>query len=642
MACTPVRLGVRSIPPAILKRLVEAERLFDAQRFQAARPIYESILKQMPGQINALLMLARIRMIAGEHAGALELARKAIAVEPENAGAQVCLGSSLLAIGNAEESAKWLESALSLGYNGSDAYATLTSAWCALGREGDVVVLTDGIDAESIAREPTLALNRGSALLTLGKVNEAIATYAQGIKVHPGDWLLRSTLLTSLNYAEDALREDVTRAHAAFGTALDAANPPDLDAAIGVMVRVPDPARVLRVGLLSPDLRDHSVAWFVAPLLRHMDTSRVRLVCISTFGGDCAGDAITARLRSFTMAQGGEWVDVPAASPIDLATKLRALKLDILIELSGHTHGSRLRALSMRGAPIQMTYLGYPNTTGVSQIDYRIVDSITDPSPDADHFATEQLLRLDPCFVCFGANELGQFASPQDKSRARIGVNGRPITFGSFNAVQKVGPRVLALWRRVLDAVPGSKLALKGLALGHAAAADALWARIAAAGIDRSRVDLYPPDARREDHLARYATIDIALDTFPYHGTTTTCQALSMGVPVVTLMGDRHASRVGGSLLNAAGCPELLADSEDAFVHIASQLALDSDLLSTTRSRLVAGFATSTLCDGPGLCARFESLLRSVWATWCTANPTGFSKSSKPAKAGEHSAGDPA
>lgn len=631
----PIPLAVSSIPGPILRQLIEAEGRFDARDFAGAAAIYERVLKQLPGQINALLMLARVRMIHGDAAKAVDLSRRAASIAPGDPGVLVCLGNALLAAdgGKAEEGVAALERAIAAGYAGDDAKVALTEGLVRLGRDADAVTRMDAWASDARGapvwlRHAKLAMNRGAALLTLGRVGEAIEAYRAGVREFPKDAAVRSALLTALNYDDAIAAEDVVAAHREFGAQVREEMPPDLGAmGLEAIRRDADPERALRVGLLSPDFREHSVAWFVGALAEHADASRMKLVWAYTAVNS---DAVTERLKGTTRARGHEWLDVGALGPVELVRALREAKLDVLVELSGHTHGHRLRALAMRGAPVQVTYLGYPNTTGLGEIDARLVDSRTDPA-GAEALATERLVRLDPCFVCFGPTMMGvELGALREEEAARGAATPGAATrgdgvvrFASFNAVQKIGPRCLELWKRVLDGVPGSRLVLKGLALGQVSAAQALRSRIAAAGIDVERVDVLAPDATREAHLARYREVDIGLDTFPYHGTTTTCQALMMGVPVVTRVGDRHASRVGDSLLHAVGLGQLAARSDEEFVAIATRLAIDAGERARVRARLVDGFATSVLCDGAAFARRFEGTMRELWREWCSRHPGG-------------------
>jgi predicted O-linked N-acetylglucosamine transferase (SPINDLY family) len=252
--------------------------------------------------------------------------------------------------------------------------------------------------------------------------------------------------------------------------------------------------------------------------------------------------------------------------------------------------------------------IGYPNTTGVPAVDWRVVDSITDP-PGSEHLCTERLLRLDPCFLCY--------SPPQEAPEPALPEADAPITFGSFNNAAKIGPTSIELWARVLKAVPGSRLLLKSQTLSDAAGRARIEKRFAQAGIEASRLELVAYSKTRQEHLELYKRVHVALDTTPYNGTTTTCEALWMGVPVLTTLGDRHAARVSASLLHAAGHPELVAKDADAFVQLAASLAQDRARLATLRTNLRGELRASPLCDAPAYAARFHAAIRDCWKQWC-------------------------
>src|SRR5690606_27108078 len=263
-----------------------------------------------------------------------------------------------------------------------------------------------------------------------------------------------------------------------------------------------------------------------------------------------------------------------------------------------------------RAAPIQASLIGYPNTTGVAAIDYRFTDTFADP-PGADDRHAERLIRLDPCFLCYDP--------PRDAPDPAHEPNGDTITFASFNAAMKINDPLIALWSRLLAEVPAARLLLKAFDFRDAALRDAIRARFAAAGADPARIEILPPIADSGGHLALYRRVDIALDTFPYHGTTTTCEALYMGVPVVTLAGRTHAARVGVSLLNAVGLPDLIANTPDDYIATARGLAADPARRASLRETLRQRVLDSPLCDGPAYAARFTDALRTIWRDWCAA-----------------------
>jgi predicted O-linked N-acetylglucosamine transferase (SPINDLY family) len=258
---------------------------------------------------------------------------------------------------------------------------------------------------------------------------------------------------------------------------------------------------------------------------------------------------------------------------------------------------------------VQITYLGYPNTTGLPAITHRLVDEITDPSGEADAFATEKLVRFSPCAWTY--TPIGDAPQPS------IPKEGSPITFGSFNNFLKVTDDTLAVWAKILTRIPSSRLFIKSLFLEDSEVRKNVLERLAAAGIDEARVEIAAFLADAAEHLAAYNRVDVALDTFPYNGTTTTCEALWMGVPVVSLIGDRHAARVGLSLLTAIGHPEWASENEEHYIEKAVTLAEDRALRSQLRDSLRGEVASSFLCDHKGQAARFEAALRQIWTGWC-------------------------
>ncbi len=320
-------------------------------------------------------------------------------------------------------------------------------------------------------------------------------------------------------------------------------------------------------------------------------------------------DSTAARLKSLVTSRGGVWVDVPRTASAAIAHRIRTDNIDILIELGGHSFGSKLPVVLHRPAPVIATYLGWPTTTGVPTVDWRIVDAITDP-PGYESHSTEKLVRLDGAFLCYaGVPDAPLPAHPRD---------GPPV-FGSFNSVAKINASCIRAWSAVLNATPGSRMILKASQLEHAHVRDPVIAMFASRGIDASRLEIIGRIPSATQHLETYNRIDVALDTFPYNGTTTTCEALWMGVPVITLEGNMHAGRVGKSLLNAINVPEWCAADEDAFVRTASQYASNRTLLGELRRALRPRMIASPLCDAAAFTRKLESAYRDMWRAWCTS-----------------------
>lgn len=354
--------------------------------------------------------------------------------------------------------------------------------------------------------------------------------------------------------------------------------------------------RPLRVGFLSADLRRHAVAFFLSSWLGEVDPRRLRCVALSASQSE---DAMSLALKS----RFSEWHHVHGYSPMRFRELIDRSGIDILIELGGHTAGSRLDLLHPRSAPVQVSWLGYPNTTGLDSIDFRIVDDFTDPHHQP-WFGTERLLHIKAPFLCFG---------PPTLDLPTVASQGRPTTFGSFNNLQKISDRTVELWASTVRAVPEARLLLKGRGLEDERVRHRLGERFAAAGLERNRLRLLGPDKDLPSHLAQYREVDVALDPFPYHGTTTTCEALWMGVPVVSRIGRTHRSRVGLSLLQSVGLPECCASSDEEFVAIASRLIQSPLGRSMSRDALRQRMESSLLCDPKSFATRFTDVLDLAW-----------------------------
>ena len=376
--------------------------------------------------------------------------------------------------------------------------------------------------------------------------------------------------------------------------------------------------RRLRVGFVSGDFRRHSVSYFVRGPLSRLDRTKVEAWAYYNHARE---DERTQELKPLFE----EWRSIHGVSDDDTAAMIRRDGIDILIDLTGHTGHSRLSLFALKPAPVQISWIGYPNTTGLPTIDYRLTDEFADPSGSSDEFHTETLIRLPDCFLCYSPlREAPEVVPPPVTECGNI-------TFGSFNTRVKIGDETLALWRQVLTAVPNAKLVIKSaVGLSEQSGKDELLQKIKLAGIDTERVTLHSAPEALGDHLALYGTIDICLDTFPYHGTTTTCEALWMGVPVVTLAGESHVSRVGVSLLSNIGLQELIAHSAAEYVRIAAALARDParliELRATMRERMLA----SPLLDATSMARNLESALHQMWLGYCARVPVETTSTVKP------------
>lgn len=566
----------------------------------------------------------RLAAAAGRNAGAHALASEvffrcglpaqaeyyaanAAALAPKDAEMLLRHGRLLLVVGKGEKAILVMERALASAERGSG-----TEVAARVGLAGGLqeagrfcAALAHARKAVEAGREMGCGNDYGAGgllaacLLSVGKAGEAFALLEELSGSNPRNPLYASGLALISNYVSGVSRAEQERLHARYGELVGTGGR-WTGARGGVGGR-------MRLGIVSPDLRSHSVASFIEPFFEHYDRSAIELYVYQT---NALADAVTARLRTHAAV----WRVMDNISDEGLTTVMRGDALDVLMELSGHTHANCLGAIAPRVAPVQVTYLGYPNITGVSSMDFRVVDSITDP-PGLEAAGrgrgSERLLRLDPCFVCYlPPNDAPAVAAPPCEK------NGY-ITFASFNDLQKMNPETLQLWALILQAVEDARLVLKGMAFGEEALRAEVRGRFEALGVDGARIELLGRAASRAEHLGMYGRVDIGLDPTPYCGVTTTCEALYMGVPVVSLCepGGTHASRVGATLLTAVGAGELIVETRGEYVQRAATMAADRAGLRHRRSQMRERLAGSVLCDGAGFAARLTAALREMVAS---------------------------
>jgi predicted O-linked N-acetylglucosamine transferase (SPINDLY family) len=492
--------------------------------------------------------------------------------------------------------------ALALKPDFAEAYMSLGTALQAQGK------LTEAISAhrQALVLKPDYvdAQNElGGTLLNFGNLPEAIATFRRALALNPDAVGAHSNLLFCLHYEADIDLDALFAEHQRWGE--QHAQP--LAASIRAHTNVPDPERALRVGYVSPDFRQHSVAFFMEPVLRAHDHKALEVICYANVKRADV-DGVTERLKGL----GHGWCDIANMRDEDVAERIRADGVDILVDLTGHTDRNRLMVFARKPAPVQVTYLGYPDTIGLSAMDYRLTDAWADPPGQTERFHTEELLRLPGGFLRYRPTP----DSP-DVGDLPARATGH-ITFGSFNNAAKINARVIALWSMILQAVPSARLIMKaphlavfGGSRGH------FQALFEQHGVAPERVEMIGRVPSSTAHLELYNRIDIGLDPFPYNGTTTTCEALWMGVPVIVLAGKTHAGRVGVSLLSNVGLPELIADTPEAYVERAVSLARDLDRLETLRRSLRRKMEQAPLTDATGFTRQLETAYREMWKRWC-------------------------
>lgn len=448
--------------------------------------------------------------------------------------------------------------------------------------------------------EPALMNTLALAQASLGLVKDALASYRRITELWPNMATSYSNMLLTMHYSTDVGPEEMAEEHRRWGRRHA---PPSL--ANRSFPNRPEPGRRIRIGYVSPDFRRHSVAFFFESLLDHRNRDDVEVFC---YGEVSSPDEVTQRIRS----KADQYRNIAHMHDRQVANVIKGDGIDILVDLAGHAGTSRTTLFGYKPAPVQVTYCGYPDTSGIEAVDYRITDWLADPAGVENRY-TETLCRLPNGFLCFRPPESLPDIGPPPSD------GGKPVTFGSFNREFKLSEDTYDMWCRILGAVPDSRMIIKSIAGGDPGTRDLQLGEFMRRGVSPDRVLIIGFVPGQADHLAGYRNVDIALDTFPYHGTTTTLDALLMGVPVITLAGYNHASRVGVSLLTRVGLQEFIAGTPEDYVNLAIELAGQSDRIAALHRTLRDRLLQSPACDGPGFVRGYEYALRGMWCHWCRA-----------------------
>ena len=548
--------GLLGETPNLRRHVGEAwERL---KNYTEAQANYRRAFELAPEGCEALLGIARVSALSGDFTAARESCARAGTNFPENPAVLVTTAAVNMLAGDLAAGEEAARSALLLEENNGEACGLLAYA---LAKRGDTAEADRYyVKAhEFCPQSPVHYLNHANNLIAQGRVEEALDCSQACLALEPSNTGAFSNILLHLHYPSGIGNDEILSLHRKWGQLF--AEPVQFSPS----APEPFPQRP-RIGFLSGDLRRHSVAFFCEPLLRHLP--ELGCECF-IYSNNPFEDEITARLRGY----GASWRDIRLLNDEQAAELIAADGLDLLCDLSGHTDHNRLVLLARAPVSRKLTWLGYPDTTGITGI-MRLVDGITDPVGE-DGSCTEKLLRMPECFLCF---------LPPENAPEPAAPESDGITFGSFNALAKISDETLRLWAGVLEAVPQSRLLLKSRGLDDPQARELLLARAERAGIVQERLDLLASVPDLHEHLRTYNRVDIALDTTPYNGTTTTCEALWMGCPVVTLRGQRHSARVGASLLSACGLGELIAAGGEEYIRLAADLAADRAQLAGARS----------------------------------------------------------
>jgi predicted O-linked N-acetylglucosamine transferase (SPINDLY family) len=444
-------------------------------------------------------------------------------------------------------------------------------------------------------------MNLSSILLKMLRVRDGLLYYKRAVDLNPNVHANTSSRLFHLNYSDELPREELFEEHKKW----NAVNRRIVGASRDKFDNVPDPEKRLKIGFISADFMYHPVSYFFMgackALMKDFD------VCLySNLGVDAEDDITRQYQREVHLYRNINGMTEKAVQKTVLDDGI-----DVMVDLSGHTTGNELIPLSMRLAPVQIEWLGYPNTTGLDTMDYRISDNIAEPEGDADKFSSEKILRLPGGFHLYKPS----YGIPPECPLPAL--TTKVITFGSFNNMKKVSVQAIELWCNLMKAVPNSRLVLKDRNLEAPSSMARIKTLFASYGIDFKRITTKGLIKNNFEHLKAYAHMDIALDSYPYNGTTTTCEALVMGCPVVTMAGESHVSRVSASILTHVGHPEWIAKTPEEFVKIGSKLASDVTALSEIRSKLRKELYASPLCDEERMRVELGAAIRHAWREWC-------------------------
>jgi len=561
----------RSIPPAdaLLPLLVKAKAAAEAGQIErAAALLDDKVIENVNGVIEAdasrtdvVFLMANIFHATGQLAGAEYYYRKILDHEP-NPLAYVNLGHICYFSGRISEAIRFREQAVELCPADASLYCDL-----------------------------------GCSLIFAGREAEGIEFLQKAVEMAPGDAGIHSTLLFRLHHMPELDRQMLFEEHKRWARTHTPATRVEI-----CHKNTANPDRRLHIGYISPDFRTHPVAYFFESLLAGHDRD---LFEIYGYGNVARPDDVTKRLEQTF----DRYRNIRGLHDREIVALIEQDRIDILIDLAGHTSGNSLTALAYKPAPVAVTYLGYPDTTGMEQIDYRLTDSLADP-PSSQDFCTEELVRLNDGFLCYRPPAYAPAVGPLPVLR-----NGW-ITFGSFNDGSKINSDIISLWARVLKANDRSRFLLKTKAGDDSSMREVYHRWFEQCGISRDRIEIQGQKSCVE-YLRLYGNVDIALDTYPYDGTTTTCDAMWMGVPVVSLVGEHHASRVGLSILTRVGLEFFAASTPPEFVARATALAQNLEALADIRFSMRRRMEVGTLCNGKAFAHSVEAAYRKMWHKWC-------------------------
>jgi predicted O-linked N-acetylglucosamine transferase (SPINDLY family) len=564
-----------------------------------AAACYERALQLQPNLAEAHNNIGLVRQEQGRPEDAAASYRRAIQLRPNYADAHYNLGNVLKIQGYVDAAVASYREALRHRPGYGEALNNLGSLLKDHGR------LADAIDSfrQALHHKPDSAeiySNLGAALVEQGEVDAAMDCYRQALQCRPDFADVHSNLLLTLHYRPGVTIRELSEAHAQY----ERRHAAPLRATWKPHQNTREPDRRLRIGFVSPDLRRHAISNFVISFLENLDRGEAEAICYYDWP---TPDNVTARFR----AASADWRDVFGSADDRLAEQIRGDRIDILFDLAGHTAHNRLLVFARKPAPIQVTWCGYSDTTGLAAIDYILADRYLIP-PEAESYYSERPLRMPEGFLCYTLPADAPPVSPLPALR-----RGH-VTFGSFNNPAKIGPPVVAVWAEILRRLPDARLLLQYRVMDDPTVSGRMAKLFSRHGIEPVRVELR---GRAPDLLAQYQDVDIALDPFPYTGCTTTAESLWMGAPVITLPGEAFIGRHSLSHLTNVGLTETIADSSADYVERAVRLAADLPRLAELRAGLRERVASSSLGDGRRFAENLLGLLRDAWRNWVSSGP---------------------
>lgn len=572
--------------------------LFNNQQYDEAIVNFQKALELNPNLLHAYNYLGNAFQEKKQFDKSITYYQQAIQINPTDPTAYINLGIVFQNTKQHEKAIKYFEAALQLNPNLYQAYDYMGLS---LNIEGNIEK-TIGSYQSSLLINPNSEMtlvNLGNLIAKQGKLDEAEKFIKRALQINPNNFITNKIYLFSMlynpKYDEQAIFSEHLRVAKKFAEPLSVFILPHTNERIAF--------RKLRIGYVSPNFERHPVAHFIEPVLAAHNRDYFEVFCYSN--ADLCDD-VTERIKTIT----DQWKDIRIVSDEKAAEVIRRDRIDILIDLAGHTGSSRILLFARKPAPVQVTWIGYPPTTGLSTIDYKIVDNYTDPPGTTERFYSEKLIRLPESFVCY----LPDRESPEVGPLPAL-TTGH-ITFGSFNNFKKITQQVFELWSKILNSIPGSCLILKNEIFSDKNTCRYAIEMFAQRGIIENRIILQSVDLSPK-HLGSYNLVDIGLDTFPFNGLTTTCEAMWMGVPVITLAGTGYAARAGVSLLSNVGLTDLIAKTSDEYISTAVNLAKDLKRLHSLREHLRDMMICSPLCNAKKFTANLEMWYHKIWETWC-------------------------